>query len=100
MLLSEFLRVLDAAARRHREHDLAACRKNAQRITARLPVPAHTDRMNFPLASDCNGGRLAGPAIKQGTEWYRHHQVKPERASCVPQSRAHTINAELRPSAM
>src|SRR4029453_11791864 len=86
VLLSEFLGVLDAAARRHREHDFAAGYKNAKGETAPLPMAAQADRMNFPVASDCNGGRLAGPAIKQGAEWYRYHRVKPERASCVPRS--------------
>src|SRR5262249_12124528 len=55
VLLRELFCVLHAAARRHSEDDFAACRKDAQCVTARLPVSAHAHRMDLAVKIDRNG---------------------------------------------
>ena len=45
VLLGEFARLAQAAARRHREHRFARHRDDAQRIAARLAMTAHANEI-------------------------------------------------------
>ena len=52
MLLRELVRLLHAAARRHGEHDFARGGIDAQRVAARLPVPAQPDEIDRLVEND------------------------------------------------
>ena len=73
----EFARLLQAAARRHGEHDFTRHRMDAQRIAPRLPMPAHAHQIDFALESNADRRRLARPAIKQRAQ--RHRKGPPNR---------------------
>ena len=65
VLLRECLRLLQAAARRHGEHDLARRGLDAQRVAARLPVPAQPDEIDRLVEDDLDRLRFGRTAIEQ-----------------------------------
>ena len=65
VLLGEFARLLQAAARRHGEHDFAGGGMDAQRVAARLPVAAHAHQIDLAIEGDADRRRLARPAVEQ-----------------------------------
>ena len=67
VLLRELARLLQRAARRNGEHHFARRRLDAQRIAARLPVPAHAHEIDRAVEDDLDRLRLTWPAIKQRT---------------------------------
>jgi len=62
VLLREFGGLLDAAARRHRNHDFAGGGMNAQRVAARARVTAQTHLIDLAPEHDGDRHRLAGAA--------------------------------------
>ena len=64
MLMGEFARLFQAAARRQCQHHFAAGGMNAQRIAARLRVAAKLDEINLAAELDGEDRGLAGAAGK------------------------------------
>ena len=63
MLLGEFARLPQAAARRHGEHDFTRDGMDAQRVAPRLPVAAHTHQIDLTVEHDADRWRFARPAV-------------------------------------
>ena len=57
-----------AAARRHGQHGFARRRDDAQRIAARLPMPAQADKINGAVAHDFDRLRFGGATVKHGRD--------------------------------
>src|SRR6186713_697426 len=72
VFLRKFSRLLHAAARRHRKHDIAASGVDAQRIAPRLSVAAKAHQIDLSVERDRYGFRLAGAAKKQGAQGTGH----------------------------
>ena len=68
VLLGEFPGFLQAAARRHRENDLAGRRLNAQRIAARLPVPANPHQIDVLVVDDLDRLRFGRSPVQERAE--------------------------------
>ncbi len=62
MLVRELARLLEAAARRHREHDFAAGGVDTQGVAARLPMTAHAHHEDVVLEKDLDRRRFGGRA--------------------------------------
>ena len=60
MFLGEFARLLQAAARRHGEHDFARDGMDAQRVAPRLPMAAHAHQIDFAIEDDVMAGGSLG----------------------------------------
>ena len=83
VLLRERARFFQRAARRNREDHFAGRGLDAQRITARLPVPPHAHEIDRPIEDDFDRLRLTRPTIKQRTIRHgRRPRTQPE-ADCA-----------------
>src|SRR3569833_3219482 len=72
MFLGKFTRLLDAAARREREHHFAARRLDAQGVAPRLGVALELHRDHLLFEGDSDHRRLAGAAHEQGAKRQGH----------------------------
>src|SRR5262249_36788327 len=68
VLLGEVARLFQAAARRHGQDHLARRRLNAERIAARLSVPAHANEIDRLIEDDVDRLRFGRPTVEQGAE--------------------------------
>ena len=68
MLLRKLLGFPQISARRHGQHDFPRRGLNAERVTARLAVPAHADEIDRLVKNDLERLRLGRAAIKKGTK--------------------------------
>src|SRR5262249_46239147 len=84
-------RMLHAAARRHCQHDFTAYGVDAQRVAARLSMPAHADRMNLAVNLDRNRRRFAAATVEQGSEGYGQHQFVGPRCVITPENTGSTL---------
>src|SRR5262249_6566847 len=84
MQLRELFRLRDRASRRHGQYRLAISRMNAQRVTTRTAMPAHTDRKDLRAMLDQESRRFVGAPIQERTSGHVSQSGGQEFARILP----------------